>query len=147
MRILKLAGCVSLLWAILVAFPTVSRASAYLLTLDDCTNGCGPQAAVGPTTQALPLSSPLRVPWTPLPIADPPLSAPLTAPWSPLPLPVSDPPESFAVDILSSNGNRGAIDASISAPVPEPSVLVLVATALLGIGYTARKRILFRRTT
>src|SRR5206468_2910310 len=129
MRILKLAGYASLLSAALVAFPTASRASAHLLTLDDCTNGCSPQAAVGPTTQALPLSSPLRVPWTPLPIAGPPLSSPLTAPWTPLPLPVSDPPESFAVDILSFNGNSGAVDASISAPVPEPSVLVLVATA------------------
>ena len=52
----------------------------------------------------------------------------------------------FGIDIISgTTGNTGAVDVSSLTPVPEPSTLLLMGSALLGIGASVRNRI-FRRT-
>ena len=47
----------------------------------------------------------------------------------------------FVADALAPTGNTGPVDATTpTTPVPEPSTLMLVGSALAGLGIWVRKR-------
>ena len=85
--------------------------------------------AMVPAAQALPLSSPLRAPWTPLPVNDP--VTPLTDPITPL---ASAPPAPVSDDLSAAIFKPVSLPAAPDGTGPTPGTALPIASDTPGTG-------------
>jgi hypothetical protein len=114
-----------------------------------------------PAAQALPMSSPHRAPWTPLPVSDPvtPLSGPISPPLQTLSGPESDDPgptsapftslslpdgtdgiDTPGTGFLTSPLSGAAAPLAAQVETPEPATVILLGIGLLTMIIIGRRR-------